>query len=287
MLTTNYCHYNFSNPDYDIIDRPNGTDDYLFLYFLTPMKIRLHGRFLPTKPGACILIPPHTPTYYQAVKHFTNSFVHFNGPEADGLVERYPFIPRNEIFYPMDINEINGILKEIYIENTARQLHYGDAVHMLICKLFLTLSRQLNASSQILEEDSSLYETFQKARLTLLTHPEKDWDVASMAALTNLGTSQFYAYYKRFFRASPKAELIRVRLERAQYLLSHENFSIAAVAQYCGFCSLSHFTRYFKEKYGCTPGDFRKRGTSSEDGAERTEKKKPSVNTTFGILISN
>ena len=259
MLTTNYCHYNFSNPDYDIIDRPTGTDDYLFLYFLTPMKIRLHGRLVPTKPGACILIPPHTQTYYQAMKHFTNSFVHFSGDEAAQLVAQYPVIPVNEIFYPMDVNEINRILKEIYIEDTARQLHYEEAVHQLICKLFLTLSRQLNASTQIPEEDMTMYEAFQKARLTLLTHPERDWDTASMAALVNLGISQFYEYYKRFFRASPKAELIRVRLERAQYLLLHENFSIAVVAQYCGFSNLSHFTRYFKGKYGCTPGEFRRK----------------------------
>ena len=259
MLTTNYCHYNFSNPDYDIIDRPTGTDDYLFLYFLTPMKIRLHGHLVPAKPGACILIPPHTQTYYQAVKHFTNSFVHFSGDEAAQLVAQYPVIPVNEIFYPMDVNEINRILKEIYIEDTARQLHYEEAVHQLICKLFLTLSRQLNASTQIPEEDMTMYEAFQKARLTLLTHPERDWDTTSMAALVNLGISQFYEYYKRFFRASPKAELIRVRLERAQYLLLHENFSIAVVAQYCGFSNLSHFTRYFKGKYGCTPGEFRKK----------------------------
>ena len=187
MLTTNYCHYNFSNPDYDIIDRPTGTDDYLFLYFLTPMKIRLHGHLVPSKPGACILIPPHTQTYYQAVKHFTNSFVHFSGDEAAHLVAQYPAIPVNEIFYPMDVNEINRILKEIYIEDTARQLHYEEAVHQLICKLFLTLSRQLNASTQIPEEDMTMYEVFQKARLTLLTHPERDWDTASMAALVNLG----------------------------------------------------------------------------------------------------
>ena len=35
----NYCDYNHSNMDCDMINRPNGSGDYLFLYFLTPMKV--------------------------------------------------------------------------------------------------------------------------------------------------------------------------------------------------------------------------------------------------------
>lgn len=33
-----FCEYNYSNPDYDQIYRPNGSGDYLFLLFKTPMK---------------------------------------------------------------------------------------------------------------------------------------------------------------------------------------------------------------------------------------------------------
>lgn len=262
MLSVNYCNYNFSNPDYDVIDRPCGTDDYLFLYFQTPMKIRLNGQTLPVRPGACILIPPNTPTYYYAVRHFTNSFVHFCGPEAPDLIKKYPDIPLNHIFYPANINEIHSILKEIYIEATAGALHFEEKIHHLICELFIAVSRQLCNSMLFPDSDRDLYETFGQARLMILTHPEKNWNVSSMAALTSLGSSQFYEYYRKFFNASPKSELLNARLELASYLLSHETFSVAVVAQYCGFSNLPHFTRYFKAKYGCTPGAFRHREAS-------------------------
>ena len=36
-----FCEYNYSNPDYDQIYRPNGSGDYLFLLFKTPMKVYL------------------------------------------------------------------------------------------------------------------------------------------------------------------------------------------------------------------------------------------------------
>ena len=41
MFNVGYCGYNISNVDYDTINRPDGTPDYLFLYFLSPMIIEL------------------------------------------------------------------------------------------------------------------------------------------------------------------------------------------------------------------------------------------------------
>ena len=41
-------------------------------------------------------------------------------------------------------------------------------------------------------------------------------------------------------------------------LLSAET-SVTAVAQSCGFDNLSYFNRLFKQKYGCTPGEYRRR----------------------------
>ena len=36
MFHTGYCDYNRFNPDCDIINRPEGSGDYLFLYFMSP-----------------------------------------------------------------------------------------------------------------------------------------------------------------------------------------------------------------------------------------------------------
>ena len=36
MFYPGYCDYNRSNPEYDKINRPDGSGDYLFLYLITP-----------------------------------------------------------------------------------------------------------------------------------------------------------------------------------------------------------------------------------------------------------
>ena len=49
-----FCEYNYSNPDYDQIYRPNGSGDYLFLLFKTPMKVYLDKKLSISKENACM-----------------------------------------------------------------------------------------------------------------------------------------------------------------------------------------------------------------------------------------
>ncbi len=57
-------------------------------------------------------------------------------------------------------------------------------------------------------------------------------------------------------------ELAGVRLERARDLLTDRRFvdvSIGDVASRCGFAEASHFARRFRDSYGFSPSDFRRR----------------------------
>ena len=65
-----FCEYNYSNPDYDQIYRPNGSGDYLFLLFKTPMKVYLDKKLSISKENACIL---YAPGYEQYIRLFTGS----------------------------------------------------------------------------------------------------------------------------------------------------------------------------------------------------------------------
>lgn len=55
-------------------------------------------------------------------------------------------------------------------------------------------------------------------------------------------------------------ELVRIRLERAVRMLRDPRFntvSVAEIAWRSGFCDPSHFSKRFRQFYGCTPGAFR------------------------------
>lgn len=261
MFQINYCDYNRSNPDYDEINRPKGSGDYLFLYFLTPMTVHLKNKTVVTKEGACVLYEPGQMQYYHAVHKFRNSFFHFSADDSS-FVQKYG-IPTGQVLYPGNGSAINELCREIYMEQLAKADFYEEQIHQLVHQLFILLSRQLHTAATTTNVQAGLYKQFEKARIEIMTHIEKNWSSESMAALTNLGTSQFYYYYHLFFNRSPKAELIDARIARAKYLLEAEGLSVNQTAFLSGFQNLSHFTRYFKKICGISPSEFaRQRNTA-------------------------
>ena len=53
--------------------------------------------------------------------------------------------------------------------------------------------------------------------------------------------------------------------KRAVSLMAHKQLSIDEIAVSVGFYDLSHFTKAFTEKYGTTPGKYRKINNLSSD----------------------
>lgn len=254
MFHTGYCDYNRSNPDRDIINRPEGSGDYLFLHFMTPMQVQTGGGTQTTKEGAFLLYTPGEAQIYQAVGRFKNSFAHFTCDD-DSFLTAYD-IPVNQIVYPPDPDALNALFKLIYVESVTKQDYYQEQVDKLMHQLFILFSRQLHTFPEGRGIQADLFEQFKKARIEILTHIEREWDADSMAALTNLGTSQFYSYYKLFFNRSPKSELLDARIERSKYLLRVEKLPVGQAAVQAGFDSLPHFTRYFKKMCGMTPSEY-------------------------------
>lgn len=254
MFHATYCDYNRSNPDQDRINRPSGSGDYLFLYLITPMRIQLTAGTVLTRENAFLLYTPGEAQIYQAVKRFKNSFVHFTCDDSRFLTDYG--LPANRIVYLPDPGAVNTVLRNIYVESVLKQDHYLEQIDLLMRQLFILFSRQLHSYPDNAEISADFYETFRKARIEILTHIDREWSTDSMAALTNLGTSQFYHYYNLFFNRSPKAELLDARLERARYLLRVEGLPVGQAAAQAGFSNLSHFARYFKKDCGMTPSEY-------------------------------
>lgn len=73
-------------------------------------------------------------------------------------------------------------------------------------------------------------------------------------------------HFHRLFRAMTGETLSdfvrRARLERAASMLGNNPFkSVTAIALDCGFSGSPAFARAFRERFGCSPSGFRKRGT--------------------------
>lgn len=58
---------------------------------------------------------------------------------------------------------------------------------------------------------------------------------------------------------TPHQWLIAQRIEAAKHLLAHGDWTLARIAEHCGFSSQSHFTQSFAKAIGLPPGAWRRR----------------------------
>lgn len=74
-----------------------------------------------------------------------------------------------------------------------------------------------------------------------------------------VGLSEFYCdrQFKKSLGITPHQYLTRYRIDRAKQLLKQQDFTIAQIAQKCGFSSQSYFTKQFRRSVGVTPKVYR------------------------------
>ncbi len=251
------CEYNRSNVDYDMIYRPDGSGDYLFLLFKTPMKVYTGTQFSITQENACIFYTSDHTQHYQAVQKFRNSYIHFGCSE--NLGEKYG-IPQNTVFYPQNTEELDEFIRRLQREYIGKDPYAAEYEEALVRQMMITASRGMRLYQKKAEEPAGLYREFQELRLAMLSHYEEEWTTEKLCQMANMEKSQFYSYYKQFFSSTPHTDLIEVRLDKAKNLLTNQALSIGQTAEICGFSNLSHFSRYFKKHCGCSPKEWQKNG---------------------------
>jgi len=86
-----------------------------------------------------------------------------------------------------------------------------------------------------------------------------DLSIAELAETAGVSDSYLRRTFGQAYGESPLEYLTRVRIQSAKALLESEYFTVAEIAERCGFHSLSYFIQSFRAQTGETPGEHRKR----------------------------
>lgn len=98
-------------------------------------------------------------------------------------------------------------------------------------------------------------------------HACEGLNVGSLLKVVPLSRSVLERRFSQMLGKSPKAEILRVQLDRVCRLLSESDLPISEVADKAGFEHPEYMSRLFKKKIGMTPGEFRKQsGVSAFPG---------------------
>jgi transcriptional regulator GlxA family with amidase domain len=82
--------------------------------------------------------------------------------------------------------------------------------------------------------------------------------VVELSEIARLSASHFSRAFRRSFGETPRAYLIRRRVEHARHLMLISEMPLSAVAQACGFADQAHFSRNFRAVTGHSPGAWRR-----------------------------
>ncbi len=92
----------------------------------------------------------------------------------------------------------------------------------------------------------------------VLAHFNENINRDKMAEMVNLSPGYFSNLFRSEVSMSFSDYLIQVRVENAKTLLRRFDLSVEAISKKCGFNSLAHFSRTFKDRCGLSPLKFRK-----------------------------
>ena len=109
---------------------------------------------------------------------------------------------------------------------------------------------------------NSIYE---RINLYLEVNYMYDISMDNFSYYTGLHRSSIYRFFEREYGKSPTEYIRDFRLSKALSILENTDMPINAVAISCGFNDMSYFSKIFKNKYGFSPGEARKKNGEKSD----------------------
>jgi transcriptional regulator GlxA family with amidase domain len=93
---------------------------------------------------------------------------------------------------------------------------------------------------------------------------EHPMSCSELAADVGLSTRQLERLFQTYLAVPPTRYYLRMRLERARFLLRQTSMPVFDVALATGFISASHFSKCYREQFGSPPSAERRRGVSAD-----------------------
>lgn len=251
----------FSRALYHYINRPDGCDEFLFLYCKEGKGwVELYGKRKKLEANQFIILPRNIPHGYGADESdpWTVYWIHFRGSKAPVFSNRFD---KPTDVLPSDksrIEERLDLFEEIFYtlnESTSiEHMHYANLcfAHFLASFLFIDVyrnsKRRKEYSENIINRVIQYMNENIESRLKL-----KDFAMFC-------GYSESYLY-RKFMKAtgySPIDYYIRLKVNKACLLLIQTDMKVNQIAHKLGFSEPQYFSRTFSNIMGLSALEFRK-----------------------------
>lgn len=255
---------NTGHPVDHVVNRPNGLNKYLLMYFTNPFFIRTTDGMYHGSGGEFIIhsksFPHHHGSDENSNKGFINNWIHFDSKYLDSMMVYY-HLEYDKIYKMPKENPLNDNFEELEFEFLEKKPFYRENISNILEKILLIISRNHKHKHQISSFthcEMMYFNLFKDIKKKMIINYADKWTIGKMAKLANISESRFSILYKKFYHTSPIDDLVNRRINQAKTMLLDTNKTIDEISQLCGFSSQSYFSRIFKNRTAISPQEFRK-----------------------------
>lgn len=237
---------------------------YTFVLTSTPAEFMVDGELKEFPAGTAVLYAPRQEFFYKACADtYENDWIHFSSDES--FIRQFPLI--GVPFTVSDLEYCHNLIKLLTWEVSFSCANSELIINNLLQALFLKLQEDT-----VHQEDIPHASGLLQLRKRIYSHPQKPWNIASMAEEMHLSTGYLQILYKKTFGVSCMDDVIEGRIRIAKEQLIYTGKTINEIAEFCGYNNVEHFCRQFKQLAGFTPGNFRKNAAKMrEEGSSIQE----------------
>lgn len=151
--------------------------------------------------------------------------------------------------------EINGLIKDTYMQMNEKNAYYELAVQRNISCIFEFLYRKF---SDLPKAESTRIQINHQIRLQkMLTYIYENYaktvTLEDIAKAADISRSEAGRCFHTYMGCSPVNALIQYRLQMAHQLLGERTKTLQQISDACGFHSVNYFSRQFKKRFGYAP----------------------------------
>ena len=176
---------------------------------------------------------------------FSKSIIDANIGEAFSLSAKVIAEPSE--FIIMVIDRIKALFK------SKNDFARGERYHLLNVLLIEIMQNGITAG----KKTPYMHPVIGKATTYVLSYPEKNFTLAEIADFCHISP----AYFSHIFHTETgkpfKKWVNQIKIENACRLLENSELSVLEISLECGFHSISHFGKIFKNIVGVTPREYR------------------------------
>lgn len=238
-----------------VVDRPGFR--YFSLEFVASGhgSLVLSGRRFPLVPGTVFSYGPGVAHRIEVTtpSPMVKYFVDFIGTEASGLVNQA--YPGGQPWEVTATSWVQRLFEDLKVAADSLQESRALVCSLVVRQLLALLAdRGLSGPP----EDTQLSLRFRTLRSALKDLALQGVSLDEAARTCGVSPSYLSRLFRRFDTVTPHRFLVQCRMAFAASLLLDRQLLVKEVAVLTGYDDQYHFSRTFKEIYGCSPDSFRR-----------------------------